>query len=277
MPKNLMKVALILAGVVVAFIITTAAPPAAAVDEKQCYDAFALCAGTCPPIIYGQCQVDCATRLAACLAGNPLPGNTTAGNAQPPSTAPPVTPPTSGLPTTGAGPTLPPSGTSPTKWGGSPLPGKGSTQPTSGGGSTTPPSLTGVHPVYPVNPNPGKINEPGTGTSSGTTPIYDKSGGGTTIGSNLPNAGSGVSNTQTQDLIKSWQQKVNDKNSVLYKGQTPGGTGSVSSNVKSQIFNQTLQKHKEKGMNEFFHEQKPNVNQQNLSAPTPSHGHSGRR
>ncbi len=87
----------------------------------------------------------------------------------PPSTPPPVATPTSGLPTTGAGPTQPGSGTSPTKWGGSPLPGKVGTEPTSGGGGTPPPGLTGVHPVFPVNPNPVKVNEPGTGSPTGTT------------------------------------------------------------------------------------------------------------
>ncbi len=190
----------------------------------------------------------------------------------------------------------PNSGTAPTNFGGTPLPeptgppskGIGGLNPVTGviqtpveGGGTKPPPKPpiGVRPVIPVNPtNPVTVEQPPGNTGSGVT-ILEKGGGGTTTGSNLPGAGSGVSNNQTQELIKSWQQKVNDKNSVLYKGQTPGGTGTVSPNVKSQIFNQSNQTSalggsgKQKLQNEMLHLDKETSNVQNFSAPAASHVH----
>jgi hypothetical protein len=55
------------------------------------------------------------------------------------------------------------------------------------------------------------------------------------------------------------------------------GTYVTSKGHKESFMGQTSQKHKEKGMNEFFHEEKHNVNQQNLGATPSSHAHGGHR
>ncbi len=286
MYRTLIKTSLIVILVVAASVNT-----ATALDKEGCKLQAQACLDVCTrgckegdDQCFNGCIATCVDLYKVCRVTTPCVGCTSdSGALQPPSTPPPVAqPPTSGLQPPPVAPTQPSSGNPPTKVGGPPISGVGVNQPPSSGSGTTPTPPKGpVHPIFPVNPNPVKVNEPGTGTSSGTTPIYDKSGGGTTIGSNLPGAGSGVSKMQTQDLIKSWQQKVNDKNSELYAGQR--AADSTNQKVKSQIFNQSNQTSAHRGSgtqkfhNEMLHVEKEKSNVQNFSPPAASHARGGHR
>ncbi len=194
-----------------------------------------------------------------------------AGNELPPNTTNPP-PKIVGQPPNPVGVEQPPGGTPPPKPViGTPPGNVGVNKQPVGDGGTSPPKggVTGVHPVYPVNPipvnPPVNVNQPGTGTGE---QIYVKSGAG---------------QQNVQDLTKSWQQKVNDKNSVLYNGETSRGTGSVSPNVKSQIFNQSNQTSalggsgKQKLHNEMLHVDKEKSNVQNFSSPAANHARGGHK
>jgi hypothetical protein len=269
-------------GVVTALIIASAGAASAA-TAKQCTDAYNRCVAGCSGkpgqgtdgSPYEACIGKCGLKLVDCTPWSLPPSSTTlqtpTGTTQPPPKG------VSGLPPVNVGGVNQPGGGSPPPKGITGLPPIDvgvNKQPVDGGGASPPKPPIGLLPPKPVV----GVNQPGTGSGPGTTPIYEKSGA------------AQQNKLKVQGLIKSWQQKVNDKNSVFYTGETQRGAGSVSPKVKSQIFNQTKQNSmhmgsgKQKFQTETLHLDKEKSNVQNWgsasgspSLSTPSQHHGGHR
>jgi hypothetical protein len=232
MSKASVRISLVAIGVVAAFLIALGGSADSATN-KQCSDAYNKCMDRCDKLPPGgdgsaraKCIGKCGLALVNCtpwsLPPSPTTLQTPTGTTQPPPKG------VSGLPPVNVGGVNQPGGGSPPPKGITGLPPIDvgvNKQPVDGGGASPPKPPIGLLPPKPVV----GVNQPGTGSGPGTTPIYDKSGA------------AQQNKLKVQGLIKSWQQKVNDKNSEFYTGQTRRDAGSVSPKVKSQTFNQTNQ------------------------------------
>jgi len=213
--------------ILIVLITATAGPASAA-----CKDQYHSCVNGCVKLPNGsgmeECMGSCGLGLVDCV--DPSRIGTSGGYEVAPNTT--SSPPqTIGQPPNPVVVTQPPGETRPPKLGLEPPKTVDLNKQSPGNGSgTTPTGPTRVHSVYQGKPNPVGVNALGSGSQSGTTgrlpeePMYAK---GIEIQRQEPQRMK--DNQKVQDLVKSWQQMVNDKNSVLFRGQTSRGMGSVGS------------------------------------------------